>query len=178
MTMKTKPLGTDTMGSKNCNKSNNNKHNIGSRASVPINMNSLQRKFDKLHKSWGSADNIQHHEDNQDDKEIMPPPKNVDSLVKKRQKSMTTPTIRSSATSSLINDSSRDSISSSNSSTNLIAGYSSMPTTPNQKRAPLGRVPSGTLIDSDSDCAYGFDSSWSMSDRTSASSGSLQVPQY
>ncbi|XP_011195991.2 uncharacterized protein LOC105221041 [Zeugodacus cucurbitae] len=179
MMMKTKPLGTDAISSsKNTNKSNNKKHNIGSRASVPVNMNSLQRKFEKLHKSWGSADNIQQHEDEQDDKEIMPPPKNMDSLVKKRQKSMTTPAMRSSVTTSLVTDSPRDSISSSNSSTNLIAGYSSMPTTPNQKRAPIGRVPSDTLMDSDSDCAYGFDSNWAMNGRTSTSSGSLQVPQY
>ncbi|XP_069967032.1 uncharacterized protein [Bactrocera oleae] len=179
MTMKTKPLGTDTIGSKSSSKSNNKKHNIGSRGSVPINMNSLQRKFEKLHKSWGSADNIQHHdEDDQDDKEVMPPPKNIDSLVKKRQKFTTTPAMRSSVPSSLVTDSPRDSISSSNSSTNLVAGYSSMPTTPNQKRAPLGCVPSDTLMDSDSDCAYGFDSNWSMNGRTSTSSGSLQVPQY
>uniref|UniRef100_W8BRZ1 Uncharacterized protein n=1 Tax=Ceratitis capitata TaxID=7213 RepID=W8BRZ1_CERCA len=161
--------------------SSSKKHNnVSSRASVPVNMNSLSSRFEKLHKSWGSADNIQlQDQDQQDDKAIMPPPKNMDTLVKKRQKSMTTPTtMRSSVTSSVVTDSPRDSISSSNSSTNLFAGYSSMPTTPNQKRAPIGRVPSAALMDSDSDSACGFDSNWAMNGRTSASSGNLEGPQY
>ncbi|XP_017480474.1 PREDICTED: uncharacterized protein LOC108369792 [Rhagoletis zephyria] len=179
MMMKTKQLGTETtISSKSSSKSNNKKQSVSSRASVPVNMNSLTSKFEKLHKSWGSADNIQNNEDERrDDKAIMPPPKNIDSFVKKRQKPIATPTMRSSVTSSLVTDSPRDSISSSNSSTNLIYGYSSMPTTPNQKRAPIGRAPSDMLMDSDSDSACGFDANWAMSGRTSVSSGNLQAPQ-
>ncbi|XP_053955014.1 uncharacterized protein LOC128861126 [Anastrepha ludens] len=174
---KTKPLGFETLGGKSSNKSSNKKLNVSSRASVPVNMNSLTSNFENLHKTWGSADNIQHHEDNQGDKAIMPPPKNMDALVKKRLKSITTPTIRSSVTSSVVTDSPRDSISSSNSSSNLVFGYSSMPTTPSQKRAPIGRTPSDMLMDSDSDSACGFDANWAMSGRSSVSSGNLQVPQ-
>ncbi|XP_067646216.1 uncharacterized protein [Eurosta solidaginis] len=180
---KTKPSGFATsLHHKGSSSSNSKKQNIESRASVPFNMNNLTHQFEKLHKSWGSADNIHKQkkddDNNVNDKTIMPPPKNIDTLIKRRQKSVTTPTTtRSSVTSSIATDSPRGSISSTNSSTNFIAGYSSMPTTPNQQRAPSGRVQSDMVMDSDSDSACGFDSSWSMSGRTSMSSGNLQSSQ-
>ncbi|XP_034658562.1 ankyrin repeat domain-containing protein SOWAHC isoform X2 [Drosophila subobscura] len=119
--------------------------NPGSRASVPNNRNI----YDVVHKSWGSADNI-----TQRTEDLMPPPKSVET---KRNKSSKRSSYASNATNSP-----RDSICSSNSSSNLNGGYSSMPTTPNQVRAPKGMDPSFTA-DSDSDSACGFDSSWSVS---------------
>ncbi|XP_022225305.1 uncharacterized protein LOC111076031 isoform X3 [Drosophila obscura] len=119
--------------------------NPGSRASVPNNRNI----YDVVHKSWGSADNI-----TQRTEDLMPPPKSVET---KRNKSSKRSSFASNATNSP-----RDSICSSNSSSNLNGGYSSMPTTPNQVRAPKGMDPSFTA-DSDSDSACGFDSSWSVS---------------
>lgn len=153
----------------------------GSRASVPINT----KKYDTmLHKSWGSADNItqkssnsvlQNHnnEVDDDDDSLMPPPKGLDS-VKTRQKNAKRSSMASNAT-----DSPRDSISSTSSS-NFNSGYSSMPTTPNQLRSPLGLgvVPNNLTGDSDSDSACGFDSNWSINGRSSLSSGNLKSSKY
>ncbi|KAM7359065.1 uncharacterized protein ACRADG_003805 isoform 2-T2 [Cochliomyia hominivorax] len=150
----------------------------GSRASVPINAT----KYDMLHKSWGSADNITqnginanktYNDDDEDDEDsLMPPPKGLDS-VKKRQKNAKRSSIASNAT-----DSPRDSISSTSSS-NLNSGYSSMPTTPNQLRSPLGLgVANNLTADSDSDSACGFDSNWSINGRSSLSSGNLKSSKY
>ncbi|KAH8378920.1 hypothetical protein KR009_002088 [Drosophila setifemur] len=132
---------------------------LPSRASVPNNRNI----YDGVHKSWGSADNI-----TQRSEELMPPPKSVDHLSKQRNKSSKRSSYASNAT-----DSPRDSICSSASSSNLNGGYSSMPTTPNQMRAPKGIVPS-FAVDSDSDSACGFDSSWSVNCRGSSSSNPSQ----
>ncbi|EDW40356.1 GL24938 [Drosophila persimilis] len=118
----------------------------GSRASVPNNRNI----YDVVHKSWGSADNI-----TQRTEDLMPPPKSVET---KRNKSSKRSSYASNATNSP-----RDSICSSNSSSNLNSGYSSMPTTPNQVRAPKGMDHTSFTADSDSDSACGFDSSWSVS---------------
>uniref|UniRef100_A0A1I8Q934 SOWAHA-C winged helix-turn-helix domain-containing protein n=1 Tax=Stomoxys calcitrans TaxID=35570 RepID=A0A1I8Q934_STOCA len=144
-----------------------NMHHLqpGSRASAPIN----SKQFDMLHKSWGSADNItrngssnsvRHHHHDNDDESLMPPPKDLDS-VKKRQKNAKRSSISSNAT-----DSPRDSLSSTASS-NFNSGYSSMPTTPNQLRSPLGLVGVAHNLngDSDSDSACGFDSNWSINGR-------------
>ncbi|TMW49232.1 hypothetical protein DOY81_005687 [Sarcophaga bullata] len=150
----------------------------GSRASVPINTT----KYDILHKSWGSADNIpqncvtateQNHDDyeDEDNDALMPPPRSV----KKRQQNIKRSSIASNAT-----DSPRDSISSTSSS-NLNSGYSSMPTTPNQLRSPLGLgVPNNNNLtaDSDSDSACGFDSNWSINGHSSLSSGNLKSSKY
>ncbi|XP_070070624.1 uncharacterized protein [Drosophila takahashii] len=131
---------------------------LPSRASVPNNRNI----YDGVHKSWGSADNIPHRSE-----DLMPPPKTVD-YISKRNKSSKRSSYASNAT-----DSPRDSICSSNSSSNLNGGYSSMPTTPNQLRAPKGIAPS-FAVDSDSDSACGFDSSWSVNCRGSSSSNPSQ----
>lgn len=149
----------------------------GSRASVPINAT----KFDILHKSWGSADNISqncvtattqnlHDYEDEDHDALMPPP----TSVKKRQKN-----IKRSSVASNTTDSPRDSISSTSSS-NLNSGYSSMPTTPNQLRSPLGLgMPNNNpTVDSDSDSACGFDSNWSINGRSSLSSGNLKSSKY
>ncbi|XP_017016419.2 uncharacterized protein [Drosophila kikkawai] len=133
---------------------------IPSRASAP---NSHRNIYEGVHKSWGSADNI-----TQRSEELMPPPKSVDYVSKQRNKSSKRSSYASNAT-----DSPRDSICSSNSSSNLNGGYSSMPTTPNQMRAPKGIVPS-FAADSDSDSACGFDSSWSVNCRNSSSSNPSQ----
>ncbi|KAH8355789.1 hypothetical protein KR200_007549 [Drosophila serrata] len=133
---------------------------LPSRASAP---NSHRNIYDGVHKSWGSADNI-----TQRSEELMPPPKSVDYVSKQRNKSSKRSSYASNAT-----DSPRDSICSSNSSSNLNGGYSSMPTTPNQMRAPKGIVPS-FAADSDSDSACGFDSSWSVNCRNSSSSNPSQ----
>ncbi|KAH8405407.1 hypothetical protein KR222_011374 [Zaprionus bogoriensis] len=122
-----------------------------SRSSVPINRN----LYDAVHKSWGSADNITQRSEN-----LMPPPKSVD-FISKRNKSSKRSSYASNAT-----DSPRDSICSSNSSSNLNSGYSSMPTTPNQIRAPKS-ISSSITGDSDSDSACGFGSNWSVNDRSS-----------
>ncbi|XP_037933366.1 uncharacterized protein LOC119668060 [Teleopsis dalmanni] len=145
---------------------------LSSRASVPIS----NSKFDKIHKSWGSADNIPHNGKNTNmyTKDLMPPPKSV-AAVKKRQKSSK----HSSVTSSATTDSPRGSISSSNSSSNLYSGYCSMPTTPNQLRAPIGMASANNMGDSDSDSACGFDSNWSsVNSRGSLSSGNLQTSRF
>lgn len=126
---------------------------LGSRSSVPINRNI----YDAVHKSWGSADNITQRPDT-----LMPPPKSVS----KRYKSSKRSSYSSNAT-----DSPRDSICSSNSSSNLNSGYSSMPTTPNQIRAPKTI---GITADSDSDSACGFDSNWSVNDRNSVNNNILR----
>lgn len=94
---------------------------LPSRASVPNSRNI----YDGVHKSWGSADNIPHRSE-----DLMPPPKAVE-YISKRNKSSKRSSYASNTT-----DSPRDSICSSNSSSNLNGGYSSMPTTPNQLRAP------------------------------------------
>lgn len=151
----------------------------GSRASVPIsNSNINSTKYDpKIHKSWGSADNIPHKgcgvDGDVDDvgKAMMPPPKGID-CIKIRNKSSKRSSVSSNTTD-------RDSISSSNSSSNLNSGYSSMPTTPNQLRAPIGISLSagGQLGDSDSDSACGFGSNWSVG-RSSLSGGNLKDPRY
>lgn len=133
---------------------------LPSRASVPNNHRNI---YDGVHKTWGSADNI-----TQRSEELMPPPKSVDYISKQRNKSSKRSSYASNAT-----DSPRDSICSSNSSSNLNGGYSSMPTTPNQMRAPKGIVPS-FAADSDSDSACGFDSSWSVNCRNSSSSNPSQ----
>ncbi|XP_017864059.1 PREDICTED: ankyrin repeat domain-containing protein SOWAHC isoform X2 [Drosophila arizonae] len=129
---------------------------LGSRSSVPINRNI----YDAVHKSWGSADNITQRPDT-----LMPPPKSVD-YVSKRYKSSKRSSYASNAT-----DSPRDSICSSNSSSNLNSGYSSMPTTPNQIRAPKNI---GITADSDSDSACGFDSNWSVNGRNSVNNNILR----
>ncbi|XP_017955704.2 uncharacterized protein LOC108650893, partial [Drosophila navojoa] len=129
---------------------------LGSRSSVPINRNI----YDTVHKSWGSADNITQRPDT-----LMPPPKSVD-YVSKRYKSSKRSSYASNAT-----DSPRDSICSSNSSSNLNSGYSSMPTTPNQIRAPKNI---GITVDSDSDSACGFDSNWSVNGRNSVNNNILR----
>ncbi|XP_061389112.1 uncharacterized protein LOC133324283, partial [Musca vetustissima] len=149
----------------------------GSRASAPIN----SKQFDMLHKTWGSADNINgnaatHDDDDDDDEDeslMPPPPPGLDS-VKKRQKNVKRSSIASNTT-----DSPRDSISSTSSS-NFNTGYSSMPTTPNQLRSPLGlgAVAHNLNVDSDSDSACGFDSNWSISGRSSLSSGNLKSTKY
>ncbi|KNC33054.1 hypothetical protein FF38_07159 [Lucilia cuprina] len=173
-----------TMTMKNPPSSLNHHHHhlptAGSRASVPIN----STKYDMLHKSWGSADNITqnglkvtknyNNDDEEDDEDsLMPPPKGLDS-VKKRQKNTT----KRSSISSNATDSPRDSISSTSSS-NFNSGYSSMPTTPNQLRSPLGLgVPNNLTADSDSDSACGFDSNWSINGRSSLSSGNLKTSKY
>uniref|UniRef100_A0A6P4FLC4 Uncharacterized protein LOC108053254 n=1 Tax=Drosophila rhopaloa TaxID=1041015 RepID=A0A6P4FLC4_DRORH len=131
---------------------------LPSRASVPNNRNI----YDGVHKSWGSADNI-----TQRSEDLMPPPKTVD-YISKRNKSSKRSSYASNAT-----DSPRDSICSSNSSSNLNGGYSSMPTTPNQLRAPKG-IATSFAADSDSDSACGFDSSWSVNCRGSSSSNPSQ----
>ncbi|XP_052845382.1 ankyrin repeat domain-containing protein SOWAHC isoform X2 [Drosophila gunungcola] len=131
---------------------------LPSRASVPNNRNI----YDGVHKSWGSADNIP-----QRSEDLMPPPKTVD-YISKRNKSSKRSSYASNAT-----DSPRDSICSSNSSSNLNGGYSSMPTTPNQLRAPKG-IATSFAVDSDSDSACGFDSSWSVNCRGSSSSNPSQ----
>ncbi|XP_039486872.1 uncharacterized protein LOC120448754 [Drosophila santomea] len=131
---------------------------LPSRASVPNNRNI----YDGVHKSWGSADNIPHRSE-----ELMPPPKTVD-YISKRNKSSKRSSYASNTT-----DSPRDSICSSNSSSNLNGGYSSMPTTPNQLRAPKG-IAASFAVDSDSDSACGFDSSWSVNCRGSSSSNPSQ----
>lgn len=147
-----------------------------------------------LHKSWGSADNItqkgnttktsvhhhhnqdQDHGDDDDDGEsLMPPPLKAGlDTVKKRQKNVKRSSIASNTT-----DSPRDSISSTSSS-NFNSGYSSMPTTPNQLRSPLGLggVAHNLTGDSDSDSACGFDSNWSINGRSSLSSGNLKSSKY
>lgn len=132
-----------------------------------------------LHKSWGSADNITqngiNHVDDDEDYEdsLMPPPKGALDSVKKRQKNAKRSSIASNTT-----DSPRDSISSTSSS-NFNSGYSSMPTTPNQLRSPLGLgVANNLTADSDSDSACGFDSNWSISGRSSLSSGNLKSSKY
>ncbi|XP_073843505.1 uncharacterized protein isoform X2 [Musca autumnalis] len=155
----------------------------GSRASAPIN----SKQFDLLHKSWGSADNINGKSSNinnppaddddedDDDESLMPPPKGLGlDSVKKRQKNVKRSSIASNTT-----DSPRDSISSTSSS-NFNTGYSSMPTTPNQLRSPLGlgAVVHNLNVDSDSDSACGFDSNWSINGRSSLSSGNLKSTKY
>ncbi|XP_051861094.1 uncharacterized protein LOC117567402 isoform X2 [Drosophila albomicans] len=125
---------------------------LGSRSSVPINHNI----YDAVHKSWGSADNITQRSEN-----LMPPPKSVD-FISKRYRSSKRSSYASNAT-----DSPRDSICSSNSSSNLNSGYSSMPTTPNQIRAPKTIGGASLTADSDSDSACGFDSNWSVNGRNS-----------
>ncbi|KAL7732492.1 hypothetical protein ACLKA6_004446 [Drosophila palustris] len=124
---------------------------LGSRSSVPANKN----LYDAVHKSWGSADNITHRSEN-----LMPPPKSMD-FISKRYRSSKRSSYASNAT-----DSPRDSICSSNSSSNLNSGYSSMPTTPNQIRAPKS-IGASITADSDSDSACGFDSNWSVNGRNS-----------
>lgn len=142
---------------------------LGTRASVPINAT----KYDMLHKSWGSVDNITqakgtHSIDNKDE-DLMPPPKGI----KKRQKSIKLSSLASSTTT----NSPRDSISSTSSS-NLNSGYSSMPTTPNQLRSSLVLGGVSALPDSDSDSACGFDSNWSIGERqNSSSSSNLKSPK-
>lgn len=126
-------------------------HMLSSRSSAPINRN----MYDAVHKSWGSADNITQRSEN-----LMPPPKSVD-FISKRHKSSKRSSYASNAT-----DSPRDSICSSASSSNLNTGYSSMPTTPNQIRAPKS-ISSSITGDSDSDSACGFGSNWSVNDRSS-----------
>uniref|UniRef100_A0A1A9V326 Uncharacterized protein n=1 Tax=Glossina austeni TaxID=7395 RepID=A0A1A9V326_GLOAU len=144
----------------------NNK--LGSRDSVNA------TKYDMLHKSWGSVDNITqatgaHSIDNKDE-DLMPPPKGI----KKRQKSIKLSSLASSTTT----NSPRDSISSTSSS-NLNSGYSSMPTTPNQLRSSLGLGGVSALPDSDSDSACGFDSNWSIGERqNSSSSSNLKSPKF
>uniref|UniRef100_A0A1A9WD45 ANK_REP_REGION domain-containing protein n=1 Tax=Glossina brevipalpis TaxID=37001 RepID=A0A1A9WD45_9MUSC len=143
---------------------------LGSRASVSIN----PTKYDMLHKSWGSADNITQASGTNgignEDEDLMPPPKGIT----KRQKSIK----RSSVASSTTTNSPRDSISSTSSS-NLNSGYSSMPTTPNQLRSSLGLGAASALPDSDSDSACGFDSNWSIGGRKNSSSNSnLKSPRF
>ncbi|XP_039149235.1 ankyrin repeat domain-containing protein SOWAHC isoform X1 [Drosophila simulans] len=131
---------------------------LPSRASVPNSRNI----YDGVHKSWGSADNIPHRSE-----DLMPPPKAVE-YISKRNKSSKRSSYASNTT-----DSPRDSICSSNSSSNLNGGYSSMPTTPNQLRAPKG-IAASFAVDSDSDSACGFDSSWSVNCRDSSNSNPSQ----
>nr|XP_015031466.2 uncharacterized protein LOC6622394 isoform X2 [Drosophila virilis] len=131
---------------------------VGSRSSVPTNRNI----YDAVHKSWGSADNITQRSEN-----LMPPPKSVD-YVSKRYRTSKRSSYASNAT-----DSPRDSICSSNSSSNLNTGYSSMPTTPNQIRAPKS-IGSTLNVDSDSDSACGFDSNWSVNDGNSINNNVLR----
>lgn len=131
---------------------------LPSRASVPNSRNI----YDGVHKSWGSADNIPHRSE-----DLMPPPKAVE-YISKRNKSSKRSSYASNTT-----DSPRDSICSSNSSSNLNGGYSSMPTTPNQLRAPKG-IAASFAVDSDSDSACGFDSTWSVNCRGSSSSNPSQ----
>ncbi|EDW41285.1 GM24639 [Drosophila sechellia] len=131
---------------------------LPSRASVPNSRNI----YDGVHKSWGSADNIPHRSE-----DLMPPPKAVE-YISKRNKSSKRSSYASNTT-----DSPRDSICSSNSSSNLNGGYSSMPTTPNQLRAPKG-IAASFAVDSDSDSACGFDSSWSVNCRGSSNSNRSQ----
>ncbi|XP_030375084.1 uncharacterized protein LOC115624512 [Scaptodrosophila lebanonensis] len=135
---------------------------LGSRASVPISSSI----YDVVHKSWGSADNITRRPE-----DLMPPPKTVD-LLAKRYRSPKRSSYASNTT-----DSPRDSICSSNSSSNLNSGYSSMPTTPHQTRAPIS-IGSVNAVDSDSDSACGFDSNWSVNGPNSLSSNSLKLKKY
>lgn len=91
--------------------------------------------FEKINKNWGSADNIQHN-----DLTNMPPPK-YGSSKKHRSKRAADGDVTVNRTHS-----------------------HSMPTTPNQPRAPMGSISnysrSHNIGDSDSDSAYGFDSNW------------------
>ncbi|XP_075163535.1 ankyrin repeat domain family member sosondowah isoform X2 [Haematobia irritans] len=159
-TMRTHPMHPTMMKKSSTTMSKKKMHHHlqpGSRASAPIN----NKQFDMLHKSWGSADNItQNGGTSNDDESLMPPPKGLDT-VKKRQQNTKRSSISSTAT-----DSPRDSISSTSSS-NFNSGYSSMPTTPNQLRSPLGLVGVVQHLngDSDSDSACGFDSNWSINGR-------------
>ncbi|XP_055910767.1 uncharacterized protein LOC129945134 [Eupeodes corollae] len=124
-----KPLGTSTQ--------------LTTRASVPIN---TKNKFEKIHKTWGSADNIP-----RDGSAGMPPPQGSDSLKTRKTKRNNTSECRTTLT-----------------------GYSSMPTTPNQLRAPIGILSEQVVSmgDSDSDVACGFGSNWSVSRNSLGGSGS------
>ncbi|GAB0092186.1 uncharacterized protein DMENIID0001_071740 [Sergentomyia squamirostris] len=112
------------------------------RSSVPSGKFSTStERFDKLHKSWGSADNLPHNPSN------MPPPKNGGTSKKRRT--------RRHADYSAVLPPGMGSV-----------GSQSMPTTPNQPRAPipiLSEHPQGSMGDSDSDSACGFDSNWNGS---------------
>ncbi|XP_059615093.1 uncharacterized protein LOC132260780 [Phlebotomus argentipes] len=112
------------------------------RSSVPSNKFATSaERFDKLHKSWGSADNLPHNPAN------MPPPKNGGSAKKRRtRRHADYPPVLPGG--------------------GVVSSQSqSMPTTPNQPRAPihiLSEHPQGSSMgDSDSDSACGFDSNWS-----------------
>uniref|UniRef100_A0A1B0CQX1 Uncharacterized protein n=1 Tax=Lutzomyia longipalpis TaxID=7200 RepID=A0A1B0CQX1_LUTLO len=131
-------LGVGSSSSNNHHHGTQNRNLI--RSSVPSGKYSATSsdRFDKLHKSWGSADNLPHNPSS------MPPPKNGSKKRRTRRHADYGAVLPSGA---------------------AVVGSHSVPTTPNQPRAPMhsfGDNQHGppSMGDSDSDSACGFDSNW------------------
>ncbi|XP_055689812.1 uncharacterized protein LOC129793664 [Lutzomyia longipalpis] len=151
-------LGVGSSSSNNHHHGTQNRNLI--RSSVPSGKYSAtsSERFDKLHKSWGSADNLPHNPSS------MPPPKNGSKKRRTRRHADYGAVLPSGA---------------------AVVGSHSVPTTPNQPRAPMhsfGDNQQGppSMGDSDSDSACGFDSNWhGNGPPRSGSSGSYGVrPTY
>lgn len=124
-------------------------------ARIPSNMRTSAppqsyNSYDKIHKTWGSADNIPH------DKAKMPPPKYGTSKKRRPKRD--------------VEYDQRE--------------IQSMPSTPNQPRAPIGilseEMGDGEMMaGSDSDTACGFDSHWHrVGNGSGGVAGGIKKPTY